>query len=316
MLTQLIDLLLKPALSVVSKGKLSILIYHRVLPEFDPMYKGGTTADVFNAHMAMASKDFNVLSLPLALELMKKESLPRRSLCITFDDGYADNATVALPILERHKLTATFFISTGFLDGGRMWNDSIIEAVRYLEPGLVNLKALGLGTFNLKTWNDRIHCVEQVINTLKYLPQDERQKLVDLLVEMSPEPLPDDLMMSRAQVKLLHEAGMTIGGHTITHPILANLTPEEVKAEVGGGIAELEKIIGTNVDVFAYPNGKSGKDYLESQVPLIKELGIKGAVSTDWGVSDYKTDPYQLKRFTPWDRDLRYFAMRLVKNYL
>ena len=57
-------------------------------------------------------------------------SLPDRAVTVTFDDGYADNAEVALPILQRHGVPATFFVATGYLNGGRMWNDSIIEAIR------------------------------------------------------------------------------------------------------------------------------------------------------------------------------------------
>ncbi len=66
---------------------------------------------------------FNVMPLDAAVNALKKRNLPARAMAITFDDGYADNQVTALPILKQHGLSATFFIATGYLDGGRMWNE-------------------------------------------------------------------------------------------------------------------------------------------------------------------------------------------------
>ena len=88
---------------------------------------------------------FNVIPLLDAVRHSAAGTLPPRAACITFDDGYADNAEVALPILQRHKLHATFFVATGFLNGGRMWNDTIIELVRRAPDGVLDFSAFGLG---------------------------------------------------------------------------------------------------------------------------------------------------------------------------
>jgi peptidoglycan/xylan/chitin deacetylase (PgdA/CDA1 family) len=71
-------------------------------------------------------------------------ALPERAAAITFDDGYADNFTRALPLLREQGLPATFFVATGFLDGGRMWNDTISEAIRRCNEDVVDLSAIGL----------------------------------------------------------------------------------------------------------------------------------------------------------------------------
>src|ERR1044071_7430526 len=71
--------------------------------------------------------------------------LPKRALSITFDDGYADNYNVAAPILLRLGLAATFFVATGFLDGGCMFNDVVIEALRCAGGAELDLDDLGLG---------------------------------------------------------------------------------------------------------------------------------------------------------------------------
>ena len=81
--------------------------------------------------------------------------LPSRSVAVTFDDGYADNARIALPILREERVPATFFIATAYLDGGRMWNDTVIEAVRRLVPGEHRFPHAGFETISVPHSLDR-----------------------------------------------------------------------------------------------------------------------------------------------------------------
>ena len=68
--------------------------------------------------------------------------------------------------------------------------------------------------------------------------------------------------------------------------------------------------------LFAYPNGKPGEDYLPRDVALVRELGFDAAVSTAWGASGHGSDPFQLQRFTPWDRTKARFGLRLLRNLM
>ena len=113
-----------------TRARLSILIYHRVLPEPDGLFPDVPDLKRFEQELHWISRWFHVLPLDEAAARLEAGSLPPRAAAITFDDGYADNATVALPALQRAGLSATFFIATSFLDGGRMWNDTVIESVR------------------------------------------------------------------------------------------------------------------------------------------------------------------------------------------
>ena len=113
-----------------SRGRLTILIFHRVRAQPDPLFPNEMHASrVCRAH-GMRARLVQRAAARRGGAALERGSLPARALAITFDDGYADNATVALPILRRLGLPATFFVATGFLDGGRMWNDTVIEAVR------------------------------------------------------------------------------------------------------------------------------------------------------------------------------------------
>jgi len=307
---------IKFLLNLLSRNRLSILIYHRVREQQDPLIPNEVDANSFDWQMKLISKYFNVLPLSEAIPLLLKNRLPNRSICVTFDDGYADNYETALPILQRYGLTATFFVSTGFLNDGRMWNDTVIEFIRQVPNGPLDLGELDLGVYAINSMEDRHNCFQEIIKSIKHLPQHLRQKVVNQLAGLLEVPLPDNLMMTSDQVKGLSDSGMEVGGHTVTHPILSKLDIDQVRLEILEGKKELERIIGEEVATFAYPNGKPELDYLPEHAEIVKELGFVGAVSTLSGVSTMNTDVFQLRRFTPWDKTPVKFLLRLGRNYL
>jgi peptidoglycan/xylan/chitin deacetylase (PgdA/CDA1 family) len=126
---------------------------------------------------------------------------------------------------------------------------------------------------------------------------------------------PDDLMMSSEQVRGLRRAGMQIGAHTVSHPILAKLQAQEAADEMGRSRDALQALLGEKVGLFAYPNGKPGTDYLPEVHPaLVRELGFDAAVSTRWAAARRGEDVFQIPRFTPWDRGRLKFGLRLARN--
>jgi len=317
---KLTSLLLRNALGffgTVVSSRLSILIFHRVHAVPDPLFPFEPDAQRFESLMRFVASTFRVMTLGEAVDHLLRDTLPPRSLVITFDDGYADNAEVALPILQRLGLRATFFVSTGFLDGGRMWNDSVIECVRASSKDSIDLEAFGLARQSLRTIEDRRFCIDALLPRIKYLPLHERAKEVLGLQRLcGVGRLPDDLMMSSSQLQLLHRARMEIGAHTVNHPILKSLSPMEAEREIGDGRHALESLLDSSVDVFAYPNGKPGKDYEAAHVEIVRKLGFRGAVSTAPGVGRTGDDLFQLPRFTPWGRSAPVWGGRLALNQL
>jgi peptidoglycan/xylan/chitin deacetylase (PgdA/CDA1 family) len=300
-----------------SNSRLSILIYHRVLPGRDPLFPDEVDARAFDAQIALLKACFNIIPLRDAIRGLREGRLPSRAACITFDDGYADNAEVALPILQKHGIPATFFIATRFLDGGRMWNDTVIELVRHTKLRTVDLSPIGLGRFDIGTDHERRHAIYSMLGKLKYLPMEIRAAQIEQMCGLMPgSDLPTDLMMNTKQVRELDSVGMEIGAHTVNHPILARLTSKAAYSEIAIGKEALESIIGAPVQLFAYPNGKPNQDYLPEHVSLVKKLGFIGAVSTAWGAARHGDDIYQLPRFTPWDGTPLKFTIRLARNIL
>lgn len=311
---------IRPLLNLLSpagpRGRLSVLIFHRVVPEPDAIFPGEMHAARFDQICGWLKHWFRVLPLDQAAQQLRYGRLPERACCITFDDGYADNLHVAVPILKKHGLPATFFVATGFLDGGRMWNDTVIEAVRHCRAPQLDLGGLDLGAFQLNTPKSRTEAIEALLGKIKYLPIDERIRLTESIAAAAGVEPDRHLMMSSDEVRQMREAGMLIGAHTLTHPILAKLPPDEARREMRESQLFLQDLLHERIGLFAYPNGKPGADYLPEHALMAQELGFDAAVSTAWGAADAATDPFQIPRFTPWDATRGRFGLRLVQNLI
>ncbi len=295
-------------------ARLSVLIFHRVRPERDPLFPDDPDAAAFEALLRRLTSWCNVLPLPEAVARLRRGTLPGRSLCITFDDGYADNCTVALPILRRLGVSATFFIATGYQSGGCMWNDRVIEAVRAATGPHFDLSDLNLGVHAVGTVEDRQRAIPNLLGALKYRSPGERERTADAIARRAPAAHLRGLMMTREQVRELHASGMTVGAHTVTHPILARMPDDLAREENVESKRALEGQLGVPVTAFAYPNGKPGRDYAAVHVAMVREAGFEAAVSTAWGVASRTSDPLQIPRFTPWDRAPWRFGVRLAQN--
>jgi len=311
----------KPLLSMGSPagpgGRLSTLIFHRVVPTPDPLFPDEVHAAQFDTLCGWLRHWCHVLPLDEATKRLADGTLPARAATITFDDGYADNHDVALPILRKHGLNATFFIATGFLNGGRMWNDTLVETVRCCRSDALDLRgtqADALGVLPMQTVAQRRQAIAQLLAAAKYKAPVDRDAWVADLAARAGGPLPNDMMMTDDQVRALRHAGMLIGGHTVNHPILASLGTDAVRDEIARGRDTLQAILGQRVGLFAYPNGKPGRDYQPAAVDVVRSLGFDAAVSTVPGAGRQGTDLFQLPRFTPWDRSAAKFGLRLARN--
>ena len=298
-------------------GNLSILIFHRVTPQPDPLFAGEVDAARFDSICSWVKRWYQVLPLGKAVQCLRDHCLPARALAITFDDGYADNHDVALPILQRHGLPATFFIASGFLDGGCMWNDCVVEAIRHYRGDMLDLPdhlPIAGHRLELGSWASKRRAIDQVLSGIKYQAPHIRAESAISVVRAAAGTVPVDLMMSSRQVANMTKAGMTVGGHTVGHPILAHLSESEAFHELQLGRTTLESITQAPVDLLAYPNGQPDVDYARREVMLAARAGFKAAVSTAPGVSRVGADLFQLPRFTPWDRSQLRFGLRLALN--
>jgi peptidoglycan/xylan/chitin deacetylase (PgdA/CDA1 family) len=291
------------------------LTYHRVARAPDPLRARMLAAGEFRGQMRMLSRFFRPVALAEGLRTLRAGTLPPRSVAVTFDDGYADNVQVALPILLAEGVPATFFISTSYLDGGRMWNDTVIESVRRLPAGRHRFSHAGFGQIDVPDAGLRRPLTLKLLEALKYLPQHDREAAADALAALADGALPSDLMMRRDDVRALIEAGMEVGGHTRTHPILSALSARQAEQEILGGLEDLAALTGQRPELFAYPNGRHGHDYGDREVSILRHAGVVAALVTNRGVVRAGSDPLQLPRLAPWHKSAARFGFALWRAY-
>lgn len=292
--------------------RLSIVLFHRVLSSPDPMLESEPDCARFAQLMQWLRAAFTVLPLRDALARLQAGKLPPGTVCITFDDGYRDNASNALPILLRLGLPATFFVTTRYLDGGLMWNDRVIEAVRVWPRAELDLSPYGLEVLTLE--NGRRATAERILSLLKYLPFERRDIITSDLLKRSGARL-ERMMMDANEIRRLYRAGMEVGGHTVSHPILSVIDDREARRQINDNKAALESIIGAEIETFAYPNGRPLQDYDGRHVSMVRECGYRYALTTATGTTTRTTDHWQIPRFTPWDRQRAKFLARMLQNY-
>jgi peptidoglycan/xylan/chitin deacetylase (PgdA/CDA1 family) len=302
------------AVARIRRGEetLFVITYHRILAKPDPLLESEPDVATFRWQMEVLARCFNVLPLSQALKMLDAGRLPPRAVCVTFDDGYRSVHDLALPVLKEFGLSATVFVTSGFLDGGTMWNDRIITAVQSLKADQFDMSDFGLGILPLRSMDDRKATAARLTEFAKYLPPGERSTLVEHLEALVGSPA-RGLMLTPEMVVNLDRSGVEIGAHTVTHPILTSLDGNSARAEIVGSKEYLEALLGKTVPLFAYPNGKVGVDYDASHINILRENGFAAAFTTAIGAITRNQDRFQLPRSRPWDRTPFLFGIRLLR---
>jgi len=289
-----------------------ILSYHRVNRDGDPFFPALPT-EVFERHMAFVARAYLVLPVEELVDRMRRGALPRNALAITFDDGYRDNLTHAAPILARHGLPATVFVVTGAIGSGEpLWFDRL--ALAFKQSRAAAWTAPWGETVALESVAQRLAALAKTLTQFKRVTNAERRRRVDEVMAglgVADERPLKNLMLSWDDVHALMGLGVTIGAHTVNHPILSQLDAEEVRAEVEGSWSAIRTSCGRPPRAFAYPNG-GPKDYSEAVIARVRETGFTCAVTTRFGVNTAATPPYELRRGGPWEHHLPTFALKLA----
>jgi hypothetical protein len=195
-----------------------------------------------------------------------------------------------------------------------MFNDTVVETVRRLPPGAIDLSEVGLGTRMITDIASRRALVSDLTRAVKYLDPQHRHDFCAELCRKAGAKLPNDLMMDDHQVRALSDSGLVdIGGHTVTHPILAKVDPEQARREIADNRDRITELTGRQPLCFAYPNGKPDLDYAAIHARMVQEAGYSSAVSTAVGVATDQADPYQLPRFMPRERSAAQFVARMMR---
>ncbi len=300
-------------LSGGARAALPILMYHRVLTEADPLQADIHTARTMDTQFRTLARCFKVLPLDEAVALLAEGRLPPRAVCITFDDGYRDNHDMALPLLQKHGLTATFYVTSGLLNGGVMFHDTLIETVRHAPTGPLDLGLRDVPQVTLGDIPSRVAALATLVRQIKYLDPSQREGLSERLLAALGRRAPRHLMMDDAHVRAMARAGMSVGGHTSQHRILARVDEATAWDEISGNAQALANLTGQRPTSFAYPNGKPGTDYGPAHVDMVRRAGFVNAVSTHTGVGTSTAPRFELPRFVLNESNPVAILMRMLR---
>ena len=296
------------------RARLAVFCFHQVLERPDSLRPDEPCVDTFRRDIELIGSVFNVLALPDAVRRLREGTLPARAACITFDDGYLNNLTIAAPVLEQAGMPATFFVAGGAIDAGIMWNDLVIEAMRIDSTAFSGIAGEDTGV-TASTEPDATS-TNRVIMALKYKPLDDRWRIAESVYREVGDDAVPRLMMTRDEVRELAGHGFDIGGHTLRHPILSELPDDQARDEIEGCMRWVEQVAGKAPTMFAYPNGKSGRDFDDRHEQMARQAGFEAACSTDWRLGSAVTDPYSIPRVGPWWRYGGGAVSGLLRNYV
>lgn len=298
----------------LSGNRLTILTYHRVAPEGQVTFQPALTTEQFEQQLIWIKRYFTVLTLAQAGKLAAQGTLPANAAVITIDDGYSDCYEHIYPLLLKHSLTASFFITTAGLAEGQLWEESIAQAV--IDAPLARTELVFRNQrYPLQTYQQRLYCSQQVIETLKYLPLAERQTELKQLWQLAGAPSAAQQFLTQAQIREMALQGMEFGAHTVNHPILALEQDDVAFAEIVQSKQQLEEILQQQVVSFAYPNGQYGRDFSERHQAMVAAAGFHYAVSTNAGSnSDLKQQAHRLCRISPWPTSEGRFLYSLLNG--
>jgi peptidoglycan/xylan/chitin deacetylase (PgdA/CDA1 family) len=251
-------------------------------------------------------KDKNGVCLSLDevyLKIKGKNRFEDYSYAITFDDGFFNNYSCALPILVKKRLKATFYITTNFIEKNEL---SWIDKIEYMVERTNLIKKVNVLNKKFCIKNNKkskINFLKKIRSLAKSNPAIDVFKLVfDIKSQLNYRGALTninnilDKKMNWSQVKEINShKNFCIGGHTTTHRILAFLNADSMKKEITNSIKIIYKNTGTKISHYSYPEGLP-HTYSDREIKFLKKSGIKMCPSAEHGINNEKSNLYSLKR--------------------
>jgi peptidoglycan/xylan/chitin deacetylase (PgdA/CDA1 family) len=286
------------------RPSLLILNYHRIGDKELTPYDAGLfscTGEEFDWQVGWLKSRFSILTLDQAADIIHGRGTPARTaVLLTFDDGYRDNFQVAFPILERHGVSATFFLPTAFVGTGKLpWWDEIAWMVKRSPRPSISIRYPVAATFELPA-EGRGESVFEVLKVFKGAPSIDTERFLDELATAAGCPRPGDdserCFLNFDEARAMQSAGMCFGSHTHTHEILGRLPYQRQVEELATSRGILESELRRNIDTLAYPVGKSGT-FSEETFKALRETRYNTAFSFYSGINPLGSiEPYSVLR--------------------
>jgi len=298
------------AFRLANRHKALILTYHRFS---EAEGEGRTSARELAEQLEYLAAHYRLVSLATLIDhLQANEPLPAGLAAITIDDGYRDAYEVAFPVLRRYDVPATLFAATRLVDGEEwLWTDKIeyavlnTRAVRF--EGQVNGQSFEFAFTDLASRRDAI---EQLKCCLKTVREESKQEKLATIIELLDVELPARAPAAYAgitwqQAREMEAAGVELASHTLTHPILTQVSDTQLDRELRESKARLEAELRRPANLFCYPNGD-----LDARVMrAAKRAGYRAAVTVEEGLNEKGCDLLALRRVHT-ESDFTHFVQR------
>lgn len=296
----------------VRRNQIVILAIHGVMDERDnPSWKPlrpQLSRNKLEEYLRILSRRYHFLSLIDAVEMLqgRKPIKPYR-LVLTFDDGYRNNLTHALPILRRYNAPATFFISSGFLDNPRpFWCDRLDYALQHAQ---VNGREVRVGSFTMHLDSSSREALCESYKRLRRTAKKQKMSDLEFLREMeqlavqleheSGRALADiqedddwSAIMTWEQIKTIENGNVTLGSHTVDHIRLGLVETDFAYDQLERSKKDIEKHTGEPCLSLCYPNGS----FTEETVDLARKCGYLYGVTVKEGLNRIGADVMMLRR--------------------
>jgi peptidoglycan/xylan/chitin deacetylase (PgdA/CDA1 family) len=262
-----------------TKSQIAVLLYHRVCARNNDWDSDTMSPDQFKLQIEHFCNNYEIISLEnLSQYIHEGKSLPEKAVVITFDDGYLDNFLYAFPILNKNKVPATIFLTTGHVATDKLfWWDKVGYLVNHSTTKQLHLNELG--NYSLESAEDKTKARLIITEGLKKITEERKNLIIEKLLKISgveiPQGLTKGLVLSWDNVREMDSNGINFGAHTVNHPILTNLPLQQAQWEIIQSKIDIEKGLGKGISAFSYPNG----DYNDALARFVSENGFTCAVS-------------------------------------
>lgn len=274
-------------------------------------------ASAFAQQMRFIRDHYTPVPLDQLFETIREErSFPRGAVAITFDDGYRDNYSEALPILQEYGLPATFYITAGCVEARDvLWTSKLRYYFMATRERTLQLRHPTAQVLDLSSQAARqasyAHTVALIKSAGRRRGGDEMFQEVETALKVTNlDPLKDS-MLSWQEIREMSRAGMRIGAHTLTHPNLPGLPPEAAEAEVVGSKTLIEERITVPVDHFAYPNGRGLSHFNDTVREIVRQAGFLTSVTSISGPVHLTDDLFTLRRLGVYRKHAHLFRFAL-----
>jgi peptidoglycan/xylan/chitin deacetylase (PgdA/CDA1 family) len=290
-----------------------VLLYHRVIDTSNDFQQLAVSPGNFKDQIAFLKSNYQLLNFEDDWTTVKEPAV-----VITFDDGYHDNYVNALPVLEEAGVSATFFITTGFVNRNTEFFHHEIERILFQDrrypKALENFRGTGQ-TWPSETLDERRNLYFALHDLVKKMKIDHRDECMEKLRQwagVDATARNSNRVMSLDElVEFSKHSCVRIGAHTVNHPQLSQLSYKEQYLEIAQSKKALENWTQKNVLTFAYPYGTL-RDYNLETISICKQVGFKKVASNYPAPAHRLISNYEIPRYLVRDWDLSTFKSQLA----